>query len=179
MTAVENKEYTPYHKAIGIPVNQINRKDMKLGFFERHLPVVERSDGTAERFVPSRIVNSLISETSICAEDAAKVTEKTVIRLLNTPQKTVTAPFIREQVCDILYRMNPMWRFEYTRLGMPFKDFDILCGSFLKEFKDINDIDERVVENIMSDIDNAKLVQILKRMFRDYVGVRNNIESTK
>lgn len=151
-------------------------KNTKLDFFTRHLPLVERSDGTTELFMPARIMKSLIGETSIPEGIASKATEEIVIRLINSKQKTVTASFIREQVCDVLYGINPAFRFGYTRLGMPYHDFNMLCGSFLKRFSNVTDVDERAVEELISEIDNAKLVQILLRMFRDYISTRNNMK---
>ncbi|MHA1793258.1 MAG: ATP cone domain-containing protein [Promethearchaeota archaeon] len=148
-------------------------------FVLRNLPGVIRSDGTTERFDPDRIINSLLKETTIPEEEAKRVTEEIVIKFLNSEHELITAPFIREQVCSILFRKNPTWRFEYTRLGIPFYNFKIISGGFFDRFKKSSELTDDVMEKIISTLDKKVLAELIRRMAKDYIGVRNKIRESQ
>lgn len=148
-------------------------------FMLRNLPSVVRSDGTTERFEPNRIITSLLEETTIPAEEANKVAEEIVIDFLDSEHKMVTAPFVREQVCSILFRRNPRWRFEYTRLGVPFHDFQKICTGFFDKFKSTDDLNEKSMEKMLLSLDKRMLAELVQRMAKDYIGVRNKINESE
>lgn len=143
-------------------------------FVIRNLPSVFRSNGKVEKFDPERIMASLLSETSITEEKAKEVTGEFVIKMLNSEHPEVTAPFIREQICSILFQKNPTWRFEYTRLGMPFRDFEAICKGYFDQYRSSSEIDGSI-DRIVAAMDKETLEEIVRRMAKDYVGVRNNI----
>ncbi|MHA1680964.1 MAG: hypothetical protein ACTSUE_08140 [Promethearchaeota archaeon] len=147
-------------------------------FVLRNLPSVIRSDGTTERFEPDRIISSLLEETTIPEEEASEVTGEIVIKFLNSEHPLVTAPFIREQVCSILFKKNPRWRFEYTRLGMPFHDFEKMCTGLFDQFKRSDELSEKTVERVISSLDKKTLAELVRRMAKDYIGVRNKIHES-
>lgn len=151
------------------------RSDKWYDFVTRNLPKVVRSDGTKERFEPDRIISSLLQETSIPEDIAKQVAEEITIVLLNSEQEMVTAPFIREQLCSILYKKNPRWRFEYTRLGLPFHDFQALSTGFFDRFKTEKELDERAIDDVLTTLTKAQLADLVRRMAKDYIGVRNSI----
>ena len=146
-------------------------------FLNRNLPRVIRSNGTVEDFDPRCIKNSIMKETSIPEHDAHVITEEIMRKLLSLEQKTITAPFIREQVCIVLHDHNPKWRFEYTRLGIPYNDFKEQWSDSFEGINDQHDLDNGAMEKILSSMDKKKLVEMVRRMARDYIGVRNNIKT--
>ncbi|MBN2150248.1 MAG: hypothetical protein JW839_02260 [Candidatus Lokiarchaeota archaeon] len=145
-------------------------------FVSRNLPNVVRSDGKTERFDPNRIISSLLRETSIGEVEAKEVTEEITVKLLSSGHDMVTAPFIREQLCSIMYRKNPVWRFEYTRLGLPFRDFEKLLTGFFDKFKVESDLDEKGIQDVITTLDKRQLAELVRRMAKDYIGVRNSIK---
>jgi transcriptional regulator NrdR family protein len=147
-------------------------------FIIRNLPSVARSDGKTENFEPNRIIKSLLEETTIPEDDAREVTEEIVIQFLNSEHELVTAPFIREQICSILFKRNPRWRFEYTRLGLPFRDFENLCSGFFDSFKNGEELNEKAVEQVITTLDRKMLAELVRRMAKDYIGVRNKIHDS-
>lgn len=160
-------------------MNVKNTNEIHIGslnnFIIRNLPSVARSDGKKEKFEPNRITLSLLNETTISEDDAVEVTEEIVIQFLNSEHELITAPFIREQVCSILFKRNPRWRFEYTRLGLPFHDFEELCSGFFDTFKNREDLNEKAVEDVIITLDKKILSELVSRIAKDYIGVRNKI----
>jgi transcriptional regulator NrdR family protein len=146
------------------------------GFMARNLPSVVRSDGTVEEFDPQRILDSVREETSITEEAAREVTSDIMLKLLNAGHEVVTAPFIREQVCSLLYSREPKWRFQYTRLGMPYHDFRESYGDFFDQFEDWDDLNESFVAKVIAELDPLRLVEMVRRMAKDYIGVRNDLD---
>jgi len=143
-------------------------------FIIRNLPSVARGNGNIEKFDPERIMSSLLAETSITEEKAREVTWEFLLKMLNFEQPTVTAPFIREQLCSILFQKNPKWRFEYTRLGMPYRDFERISNGRLDEFVSSSEI-EASIEEIVARLDQKTLGEIVCHMAKDYIGVRQHI----
>lgn len=159
----------------GIDVEQENHfESAEYEFITRNLPSVFRSNGKIEKFDPERIIASLMSETSITEEKAKEVAGEFVIKMLSSEHRVVTAPFIREQICSILFQKNPKWRYEYTRLGMPFRDFEEICKGYFDQYCSSSEIDGSI-DHIVSSLDKKTLGEIVRRMAKDYVGVRNNI----
>lgn len=146
-------------------------------FLSRNLPRVIRSDGTVEDFNAGRIRDSILRETTITMHEANAVTEEIMRKLLSSEQKIITAPFIREQTCSVLHERNPKWRFEYTRLGIPFHDFKKHWSDFFDQISDDDDLDNGIIDTILEKMDKKKLVELIRRMAKDYVGVRNNIKN--
>ncbi|TFF97984.1 MAG: hypothetical protein EU547_02820 [Promethearchaeota archaeon] len=94
------------------------------------LPKVQTSKGTEETFDPERIMNSLLKETDLSAEQAQEVAIELTRRAILYKIKVLTSPEIRELVCSILLEKGlDKARFRYTRLGLPFYDFDKLMSS--------------------------------------------------
>ncbi|MHA1526637.1 MAG: hypothetical protein ACTSQD_06365, partial [Promethearchaeota archaeon] len=91
----------------------------------RLLPKVSRSEGDVVGFDPSKIFDSLRKETEMSEENAQKVTELTVRRIISSGMEFLSGPHIREIVCSVLSEQ----RFEqerkiYTRIGMPLMDYE-------------------------------------------------------
>lgn len=150
------------------------RESVEVEFMLRNMPSILRSSGEVEKFDPHRIMDSLLKETSITEEKAREVTWEVMIKMLTSDQKVLTAPFIREQVCTILFQKNPKWRFEYTRLGMAFHDFEKICNGYFNKYRSVSQI-EGSIDKIILTLDNATLGEIVSRMAKDYIGVRNRI----
>jgi transcriptional regulator NrdR family protein len=150
------------------------RESAEVEFVTRNLPSILKSNGKIEKFDPERIIISLLNETSITEEKAKEVTWEIMIKLLNSDQGTVTAPFLREQICSILFNKNPKWRFEYTRLGMPFRDFEKICNGYFDQYRSGAEIDGSI-DQIVSVLDKKTLGEMVRHMVKDYVGVRNHI----
>lgn len=150
------------------------RESAEVEFVIRNLPSILKSNGKIEKFDPERIITSLLNETSINEEKAHEVTWEIMIKILNSDQQTVTAPFLREQICSILFQKNPKWRFEYTRLGMPFRDFEKICNGFFDRFRSGKEIDGSI-DQIISMLDKKTLGEMVRHMVKDYVGVRNHV----
>jgi anaerobic ribonucleoside-triphosphate reductase len=89
------------------------------------LPSVFRTEGDVVKFEPSKIMNSIIKETGIEEEDARKITELTVRRIISSGIKFLSGPHIREIVCSILSESHhEQERKLYTRIGMPLMDYE-------------------------------------------------------
>jgi len=142
---------------------------------KRNLPSVVRSDGTVEEFDADRIIGSLLRETSITREAAGEIASEMVVRLLSSGHKVVTAPFIREQLCSLLYGASPKWRFQYTRLGTPYHDFKRRYGEFFDRFEDCEDLGRDFRDRVIAALPPKDLVEIVRRTAKDYIGVRNKI----
>jgi len=94
------------------------------------LPRVKTSKNTEEIFDPKRIVKSLIKETELTPQQANEIAIELTRRVISYKIEVLTSPEIREIVCSILLEKNyDKARFSYTRLGLPFYDFDELISS--------------------------------------------------
>lgn len=149
-----------------------DEQDGSIDFITRNCPLVLRSDGNREHFNVNRIATSLLRETSVPKDEIYPIIASVTKVLLQARVATVTAPFIREQVCNILYRRNPKWRFEYTRLGMPYFDFEKKYGD-LFEGVDLENGDE--LDRLFSTMDRGELIDIAKGIVHDFAGVRKRI----
>jgi len=89
------------------------------------LPKVFRTEGDVVEFEPQKIFNSIVKETNMNEEDARKVTELTVRRIISSGMKFLSGPHIREIVCSILSENHyEQERKLYTRIGMPLMDYE-------------------------------------------------------
>ena len=89
------------------------------------LPRVFRTEGDMVEFNPEKILNSLIKETGLSEEEARKITEFTVRRIISSGIKFLSGPHIREIVCSILSEQHyEQERKLYTRIGMPLMDYE-------------------------------------------------------
>jgi transcriptional regulator NrdR family protein len=149
-------------------------------FFKRNLPKVIGSDGEIRNFDESRIRQSILNETSANTEIAKYVATEMKRMLLHSDHKTITAPYIREIACSILYDVDPQYRDEYTRLGMPYADFK---DAYKDIFEDLSDwkklTPQDVYELIIPKLNSMELIEMVYRLARDYIGVRNSIERHK
>ncbi|MEJ2277597.1 MAG: anaerobic ribonucleoside-triphosphate reductase [Candidatus Lokiarchaeota archaeon] len=97
------------------------------------LPKVFRTEGDIAEFDPTKILNSVIDETGLNEEEAKKVTELTVRRIVSTGIKFLSGPHIREIVCSILSEQNyEQERKIYTRIGMPLMDYEKILEQSIK-----------------------------------------------
>lgn len=100
------------------------------------LPKVFTSKGSEETFDPERIMKSLLKETDLSPEQAQEIAIELTRRAISYKIKVLTSPEIRELVCSILLEKGlDKARFKYTRLGLPFYDFDQLMSSSENEDK--------------------------------------------
>lgn len=156
-----------------------------LDFFNRNLPMVVGSDGKTREFDPNRIKVSILKETSIKnlpnAEEVVDViTGQVCISLTqlvrNKNNKEVTAPMVREITCGHLYSLNPLYRDEYTRLGIPFDDFKRSYGHLFDEIEKWETLTPKDVYNlIIPRMNSTEIIELVFRIAKDYIGVRNNI----
>ncbi len=91
----------------------------------RLLPKVFKTEGDVSTFDPSKIFDSLLKETEMSEENAQRITELTVRRIISSGMEFLSGPHIREIVCSVLSEQ----RFEqerklYTRIGMPLMDYE-------------------------------------------------------
>lgn len=147
-------------------------------FIERNLPMVVGSDGKTRIFDEKRITDSILRETTAPIEVATYVTTEIKKMLLVARKKVVTAPYIREKVCDVLFNINEKWRSEYTRLGIPYADFKKSYGHIFDEIEDWKNLTPQDIYNhIVPKMNSVEIIELIFRIAKDYVGVRNNIES--
>lgn len=175
-------------------MNELNESGvMELGkdnldFFDRNLPMVVGSDGKMREFDPSRIKISILKETSIKnlpnADDVAdEVTGQVCVSLTqlmrNKNKKEVTAPMVREIVCGHLYAIKRLYRDEYTRLGIPYADFREAYGHLFDEVKDWETLTHQdVCDFIIPKMNSTEIIELVFRIAKDYIGVRNNIQDS-
>jgi len=89
------------------------------------LPKVFRTEGDLTEFNSSRIYDSIIKETRLSEEDAKRMTELVVRRIVSSGIKFLSGPHIREIVCSILSEQHfENERKLYTRIGMPLMDYE-------------------------------------------------------
>lgn len=145
-------------------------------FVDRNMPKVMGSDGSVREFDPSRIKRSIIKETDVSETDADLVTGEVMGSLLTSEMSIVTAPMIREIVCSALYRRNPKWRFQYTRLGIPFYDFQKSYGKLFANFQDWRDLTPRIImDEVIPNMLPHEICDLIMKIGRDFLGVKNNI----
>jgi len=97
------------------------------------LPKVFRTEGDIVDFDPSKIFNSIISETHMKEDDAKHITELVVRRIISSGIKFLSGPHIREIVCSILSEQHfEEERKLYTRIGMPLMDYEELLEKGFK-----------------------------------------------
>jgi anaerobic ribonucleoside-triphosphate reductase len=89
------------------------------------LPKVYVTEGDVVEFEPIKIYDSIVKETNMNEEDARKVTELVVRRIISSGMKFLSGPHIREIVCSILSENHyEQERKLYTRIGMPLMDYE-------------------------------------------------------
>jgi len=94
-------------------------------------PLVFRTEGDLTEFNSSRILDSIIKETGLNVEDANKITELVVRRIVSSGIKFLSGPHIREIVCSILSEQHfENERKLYTRIGIPLMDYEKILESF-------------------------------------------------
>jgi len=94
-------------------------------YLKNLLPQVFRTEGDMVEFDPSKILNSLVKETTLNMEDANHITELVVRRIISSGIKFLSGPHIREIVCSILSEQHfENERKLYTRIGMPLMDYE-------------------------------------------------------
>ncbi|TXT58536.1 MAG: hypothetical protein BAJALOKI2v1_350031 [Promethearchaeota archaeon] len=94
------------------------------------LPKVKTSKNTVEKYDPQKIVDSLVLETDLSEELANEIAMELTRLVISYKIEVLTSPEIREMVCSILLEKNlDKARFMYTRLGLPFYDFQQLLNS--------------------------------------------------
>ena len=106
------------------------------------------------KFNPQLIYKSLLKETSISEEDANKVTETVVRTIIGICSivKIITAPMIREIACSVLLQFGlEIERLQYTRIGFPFNDIDLLLAN--KAYYE--NIDKRIANHVKTEHSNV------------------------
>lgn len=89
------------------------------------LPKVFVTEGDVVEFEPIKIFNSIVKETNMPEEDARRVTELVVRRIISSGMKFLSGPHIREIVCSIMSENHyEQERKLYTRIGMPLMDYE-------------------------------------------------------
>ena len=89
------------------------------------LPRVFRSEGDVVDFNPDKILESIKKETGMPDQEAKRITELVVRRIISTGMKFLSGPHIREIVCSILSEQHfEEERKLYTRIGMPLMDYE-------------------------------------------------------
>ncbi len=97
------------------------------------LPKVFVTEGDVVEFDPTKILQSLVSETRMKEEDAKHITELTVRRIISSGMKFLSGPHIREIVCSILSEQHfEQERKLYTRIGMPLMDYEEILEKGIK-----------------------------------------------
>lgn len=96
------------------------------------MPKVVHKDGTNDitsTFDVDKIIMSLNKETTLTENEIFAVVRQFFISVIPTGIKMLTAPEIREKLCSILLDMGyRKARLQYTRIGMPYADFDRLLN---------------------------------------------------
>jgi len=88
-------------------------------------------------FDPEKIMISIMKETGMKEEDANKVTELAVRRIISAGMQFLSGPHIREIVCSILSENDfEEERKLYTRIGMPLMDYEAILEEGQKDKPD-------------------------------------------
>ncbi|MFX0040775.1 MAG: hypothetical protein ACFFCY_01365 [Promethearchaeota archaeon] len=94
--------------------------------YTKFLPKVHTKNGTYI-FHPGFIYQSLLKETNISKLNAKKITGQVVRFLVTTNLNLITAPLIREVVNVYLLKNGfEKERLQYTRIGLPVYDLDLI-----------------------------------------------------
>ncbi|TFF94431.1 MAG: hypothetical protein EU543_01255 [Promethearchaeota archaeon] len=140
------------------------------------LPKVKTSKNTEETFEPKRIYNSLIEETNMTPQEANEVAIELTRRVIAYKIKVLTSPEIREIVCSILLEKGyGKARFMYTRLGLPFYDFDKLITSTKKEKTEEPQIFEKIERKINEQIRKRRVYNQMKFEYEEINKIIKNI----
>ncbi len=96
-------------------------------YLKNLLPKVFKTEGDISEFNPRKIEESLIRETGLDSNNADKITEIVVRRIISSGIQFLSGPHIREIVCSVLSEEH----FEderkiYTRIGMPLMDYEAI-----------------------------------------------------
>lgn len=103
-------------------------------YINKLLPDVFVSNGDIQKFNAKDILDSIRRETHLPVQDAKKVTELVVRRIIASGIKFLSGPHIRELVCSALSEMNyEEERKRFTRIGMPINDYEELLQSKYNE----------------------------------------------
>ncbi|MBY8982821.1 MAG: hypothetical protein KGD57_07725 [Candidatus Lokiarchaeota archaeon] len=139
------------------------------------LPKVKTSKNTSETFDPQRIVESLIEETLLSPEQANELAIELARRVIAYKIKVLTSPEIREMMCSILLEKNyDIARFMYTRLGLPFYDFDKLI-SINNDFIDDNQKFYQLEKLIDNEIRKSKIYSQIEFEYREIKKILKDI----
>ncbi len=146
---VDTKKYqlTELGKMVVNVSDEIERKAAK-----RKRILVRTSRFTLEDFDPNKIVDSLMHEAGMPADQAQRVAKETEKRLMKSKTKYLTAPLIREVVNAILIEKGlEIYRHKLTRLGLPVHDVVSLIQSRRRNPKSSAFIDQRVAEIVLEE----------------------------
>jgi anaerobic ribonucleoside-triphosphate reductase len=142
---------------------QSYKKERKEKLLKHLLPRVKTSKNTEELFDPKRIEKSLIKETELTPEQANEVAIELTRRVISYKIEILTSPEIREMICSILLEKNyDKARFNYTRLGLPFYDFNELISSSEDEETKKEKVYKQIkyeyteIKKILKDLTNTK-----------------------
>jgi anaerobic ribonucleoside-triphosphate reductase len=124
----------------------------------KHLmPDVINSKLEIVKFKPEAIIDSLLLETDATHAEAVLITLEVIRKIISSNLSTLTAPLIRELVnSTMLTKGFELYRYQYTRLGIPFYDFGKKLNS----------------ENVNSD-------DIYNHLKREYIEVQKLIDKIK
>ena len=121
------------------------------------LPDVINSNLDIVKFKPEAIIDSLLLETDATHAEAVLITLDVIRKIISSNLSTLTAPLIRELVnSTMLTKGFELYRYQYTRLGIPFYDFGQKLNS----------------ENVCSD-------DVFNHLKREYVEVKKLIDKIK
>ncbi|MFO8017694.1 MAG: anaerobic ribonucleoside-triphosphate reductase [Promethearchaeia archaeon] len=114
-------------------------KVLKQSYLDELLPKVYQTEGDIENFIPDKIKKSLIKETNLSEQEAEKITELVVRRIISSGIDFLSGPHIREIVCSILSEQHfEEERKLYTRIGMPLMDYDRILNENRKQETSVN-----------------------------------------
>lgn len=141
------------------------------------LPKVKTSKNTEEIFDPKRIYDSLKEETILTDDEANEVAIELARRVIAYKIPVLTSPEIREMVCSILLEKGyDKARFMYTRLGLPFYDFDELITSTTpnsdSQRKPFGDVENAIDRKIRKE-------RVYRQMKFEYEEIKKIIENLR
>ncbi len=110
------------------------KKKTQSNFLKKLLPRVNRTEGDVVKFNPKKIEQSIIKETGMNEDEAYRITELVVRRIISSGINFLSGPHIREIVCSVLSEQH----FEderklYTRIGMPLMDYEAILQRGINE----------------------------------------------
>lgn len=127
------------------------------------LPNVINSKLEVVKFKPEAIINSLSLETDATRDEANLITLEVIRKIISANLKILTAPLIRELVnATLLSKGLELYRYQYTRLGLPFYDFG-------KKLESQNISSEDIFNHLKTEyVEVKKLINKLKnKEFKD------------